>query len=937
MKSKAHSQAHVGRLLAIPKRNILRTSILATCGFAAFLAPRLSYADILDQYTFGSDGSTPGVLTPTTVGANVSPTSITPDSGLALDLTNPVVQPPSTPYLRTTFNVLSQTPDAAIINNADFKFTLAANAGFLLELTSLTFDVMRGGTTAPRGYDVRSSVDNFAATLGTADVTTNRPTFTPVSIDLSGSVFQNLSTITFKIFCYTPATGSSVDYDNIVVNGITMALPVTGYTWKGTANANWDSTSANWAGPGTIYVDGTAISDVIFDDSTAVRTITVAPSAVNPHSITLSHATGSYTFGGSSITVAAGVNKAGAGALTLNNAVTAASVSLGAGTTTIGPTGLLTSPLISVGGSATLTIASGGALGATSGVIANGIVTFNTAAQSLARLDGLNTGIVTLNGTVLNVSGDSSYDGMITGSGSIVKNTSGVLTLNGAASDFTGGITITAGAVRLGGVSAAGTSPVKVNTGGILALAVPAPSTTPIILGGGIIGSVGAQTVNADVTVNSDSTVNVFNPVSGGTPNDLIITGLLLGTGNLDVISQNGNAPDGAAFRLRGPVSTYRGTITVRQSGKFELQTIDPSGSQMGTGTLVVTGGTTSTTGAGTYSIINLRNNSGVDVDFANNVQVIGAGTSFFNMLGNSPAGSVVGFGDLLIGDGQAIGAVATASQAYTVAFSTVHLNGGEITFTPQPVANTNFLSVENIRLGTITQNAPSGITMNGAATLTLAGASSYTGATIVNSGTFEVNGSITGSSGVAVNGGTLTGHGTIGSPVSIGDGDIALAATVDPAGLDAIGTLTTGALNFNNADAQFQLQINSTDLTKDLLAVNGALTLGAGVAALLATDLGFDTLNKGERFVIATATSGVTGFFLGYPQGATVTVGANPLTISYQNNAITLAAVPEPASVISLLSGLAGIIALPRFRRRTKQENSQTPILTRSDMPLVA
>ena len=59
---------------------------------------------------------------------------------------------------------------------------------------------MRGGGSTPRGYDVRSSVDNFAATLGTADVPTARPAFTAVSIDLSGSAFQNLAAITFKIF-----------------------------------------------------------------------------------------------------------------------------------------------------------------------------------------------------------------------------------------------------------------------------------------------------------------------------------------------------------------------------------------------------------------------------------------------------------------------------------------------------------------------------------------------------------------------------------------------------------------------------------------------------------------------------------------------------------------------------------------------------------------
>jgi autotransporter-associated beta strand protein len=410
--------------------------------------------------------------------------------------------------------------------------------------------------------------------------------------------------------------------------------------------------------------------------------------------------------------------------------------------------------------------------------------------------------------------------------------------------------------------------------------------------------------------------IDVFNPISGATGSDLIITGQLLGNGNLDVFSRNGNNPDSAAFRLRGLISDFIGRITVHESGKFELQTASTTGSQMGTATLVVTGGTTSTTNAGSYSIINVRNNSGSDVDFNNNVEVIGSGTSFFNLLGSSPAGSTVRFGDLRIGDGQGIGAVATGSQAYTVAFSSVHLTGGIVTFTPQPVANTNFVSVENIRLGVISETAPTGLVMDGAATLTLGAASNYTGTTVVNNGTFEVAGAITGTSSVAVNGGTLTGGGTIGAPVQIGDGDIFVAAAVNPGGVNTIGTLTTGALSLNNADASFQFELDSTNLTKDLLAVNGALLLGSGVAALTANDLGFTAFGNNEQFVIATASGGVTGFFAGYPQGATVTVGLNPMKISYLNNSITLTAIPEPAAALFVVSG---ILSLVSFRRTSR------------------
>lgn len=166
MKYKPESDATIGRSdTAMRRKKILRAGIFVAGACAASLIPRLTFADILDQYTFGPDGSTPGILTPATADVNLTAAAIEADSGLVLDLTNPVVQPTSTPYLRTTFGTVSPDPTTAIANNADFKFTLTANAGFLLDLASLTFDVMRGGASTPRGYDVRSSVDNFAATL----------------------------------------------------------------------------------------------------------------------------------------------------------------------------------------------------------------------------------------------------------------------------------------------------------------------------------------------------------------------------------------------------------------------------------------------------------------------------------------------------------------------------------------------------------------------------------------------------------------------------------------------------------------------------------------------------------------------------------------------------------------------------------------------------
>ncbi len=207
--------------LALP---ILIASILAV------LLLHVSHADVLDQYNFGPDGTTPGVLTPTAVGLYLTASSITADAGLLLDLTNPATQPTTTPYLRTAFVITSTTQEAAFTNNADFKFTLTADTGYLLNLTALDFDATRGGASTPRGYAVRTSVDGFASVLGTADLPTVRPTFTHVNLSLAGAAFQNLSTITFNIYSYSPATGSAVDYDSVVVSGTTQAVPEPGAT-----------------------------------------------------------------------------------------------------------------------------------------------------------------------------------------------------------------------------------------------------------------------------------------------------------------------------------------------------------------------------------------------------------------------------------------------------------------------------------------------------------------------------------------------------------------------------------------------------------------------------------------------------------------------------------------------------------------------------------
>lgn len=43
---------------------------------------------------------------------------------------------------------------------------------------------------------------------------------------MSGTGFQNLTSgLTFRIYSYSPGAGSSVDYDDLTVNGSVVAVP----------------------------------------------------------------------------------------------------------------------------------------------------------------------------------------------------------------------------------------------------------------------------------------------------------------------------------------------------------------------------------------------------------------------------------------------------------------------------------------------------------------------------------------------------------------------------------------------------------------------------------------------------------------------------------------------------------------------------------------
>ncbi len=743
----------------------MKIPLLGLAFLALCIASPVAHADVLGSYQFGPNSATAaGVPQATVTGANVAAADIAGLSGGVLDYSSPATKPTSAPYLRMTFTTLGTTAAAAVTNNAGYSFTITANAGYVLNLTSLNFDAMRGGAATPRGYVVRSSADGFAANLATADLLTARPTFTNVNVSLTGSAFQNLGAITFRIYGYSPATGSSVDFDNLTVNGAAAAI-ATGYVWSGATSANWDFSSTNWTGQGNIFSNGVAV--LFTDTATGPTAVTVAAGGVSPLSVGVGNSGLTYSFNNGNVAVTNGLSKTGTGLFTINNTLSAGAVQVDGGTLALSSTGALTAPTVSTGSAGTLTVAAGSNLASTTDVVANGAVTFNNASQTLLGLDGSSTGVVTLNGTSLTVTGTSSYGGKLTGSGALVKNTGGVLTLSGTTSDFTGGTTVTGGgSLRFNSPTATGPAMLRVETGSNLALGADPAATTSLTLAGGTMGSSGAaHNLNADLTAapNTVSTIIIADPLLPATSLETVMLGALHGSGTLAITAAttqgDPNGGGGVRFRNVTTTSDFTGLIDIKNGAKLEIRSAGGAFSALGVAaSLRLNAGISGLTIAtGAYSQLNLRTD--LDTAYGHNVSI--TGTGFVNIFSASITAGIVNhtsaLGVLTIGDQQTLASNSGGSVGgYQVSFSGVQLNGGMANFSPgHPL--TAFGG--DLVLGPVGELVGgSGFVKAGTNALILTAANSYTGTTQITSGTLRLGaaGALPAASWLQVDGGTL-------------------------------------------------------------------------------------------------------------------------------------------------------------------------------------
>jgi hypothetical protein len=217
-------------------------TIIACCSFAS-----QGRADLLLNYAFdgsvdtSSDTNADSVASTFVFDASLTGNSFSaPSPGFSTNV--PTGGGTNSRFTRTYVTANNQA--AAVAANDFAQFSLTANAGFALNLTSFDMALGSAGVNANGNGDpltpntasfaLRSSLDSFATTIGTLSVTApnGNTVWTTGAVSLTAPAFQNLSSITFRLYMFdsfdttSPSNFTGVNrMDNIALNGTITAVP----------------------------------------------------------------------------------------------------------------------------------------------------------------------------------------------------------------------------------------------------------------------------------------------------------------------------------------------------------------------------------------------------------------------------------------------------------------------------------------------------------------------------------------------------------------------------------------------------------------------------------------------------------------------------------------------------------------------------------------
>jgi fibronectin-binding autotransporter adhesin len=628
-------------------------------------------------------------------------------------------------------------------------------------------------------------------------------------------------------------------------------------------------------------------------------------SAVNGSGGTLALGSGNLTIDGSaasttaaSITGTGGLTKNGSAALTLSGSSSySGTTSINAGILRVGHANALGDTTggttvasgaaleliggITIGAEAlTLSgtgIASGGALRNISGNNTHqGDITLNAATQVHS-----DSGLLTLSGNIsgtqnltLGGAGNIALEGIVgTSTGSLVKNGAGTLALSGANS-FSGGTTLSAGTLRLDHANGLGAS-------------------GAISFGGGTLQY--GSGITADLSSRfSTAASQSFNIDTGA--NSVTFASTLAGAGSTLTKNGTGTLVLSAANSFTGATTINAGNLTVTGGSALSdsasltlantagtvlhIAASETIGSLSGGGT---TGGNISIAASQTLTAIQTSNGT-----FAGRITGLGGftknGTGTLVLSGSNTfsGGTTINAGNLTVTGGFALSDSAPLTLANTsgailhiAASETVgSLSGGGSSGGNISIAASRVLTVNQTASGTFDgriTGSSAVLIKEGAGTLTLSRANSYTGGTTINAGNLTLgvanalsdSGTITLANtagailhiGFSDTVGALNGGGASGGNISIASG-VTLTSSYNTSTFTFAGSMI-GPGHFTKAGSGNLTLSGANTHTGNITITGGNLTLSGGSAA---SDSGNVTLSNAAGVVLHIASSETIG-----------------------------------------------------------------------------
>jgi fibronectin-binding autotransporter adhesin len=227
---------------------------------------------------------------------------------------------------------------------------------------------------------------------------------------------------------------------------------------------------------------------------------------------------------------------------------------------------------------------------------------------------------------------------------------------------------------------------------------------------------------------------------------------------------------------------------------------------------------------------------------------------------------------------------------AQTVASLADNGGGGQVTNSGSADANLTIGGSSTTTFSGVISDGGSNKTalaVTGSGALILTGSNTYTGATAVSGGTLLVNGSIAAGSAVAIaTGGTLGGNGTVGGTVAMAAG----GRIAPGSGGTAIGTLATGSVT-GDAAAIYSVDLDGVGPTGDRVLTPGTVAC-AGTLTVAST--GNPAIGKVYTIISAGTVSGT---FRGLVSGALFTQLGRTFQIAYTGTTVTLTDVVRPTT----------------------------------------